>query len=529
MNSRISTPAFMACLLLVAGCKPSAPTGGATTSPAAGAATPAAAPTANARSDHGAEHSSRPEGIAWFDGDVTAALAAARARDLPVLLYWGAVWCPPCHLLKATVFAQPEFQAKTKLFIPVYLDGDDAGAQRWGDQFKVSGYPTLVALRPDGTEIKRISGGADLNRYASMLDDALEDQRPATEVLAALVKTPGGASEESCRRIAWNAWDLDETYNAHDATLAKQLLAAAGHCTKVNATLELRLRLYAAAALIPAGNAGSEPAFGPTSQANAKRLEDLLADTAAAAQELDALRTLGEGFFTAYSKHDAAAALRMADLCEAAELKAAQDPRYPRADQLSALELGVEMRKALPGDDAKQQALEKLTRARLAAEMADLPKDPYLRSGVVMTVLETMYAMGDYAPAYDIAKREVETSSYAYYFMTDMGNICEELGRTDEALQWYERAYRESKGPATRFQWGTTWLLSLIRLAPDDVERIRTAGHEVLGELRDQGGAHQRSRSRVKRVDAKLTEWSKAKPAQREKVADDLKSAFRKA
>ena len=129
----------MTCLLLAAGCKPSAPTGGAPGATNAPAAAAAAAPTANAPADHGTGHSSRPEGIAWFDGDVTAALAAAKAKDLPVLLYWGAVWCPPCHLLKATVFAQPEFQAKTKLFIPVYLDGDDAGAQRWGEQFKVSG------------------------------------------------------------------------------------------------------------------------------------------------------------------------------------------------------------------------------------------------------------------------------------------------------------------------------------------------------------------------------------------------------
>jgi tetratricopeptide (TPR) repeat protein len=184
------------------------------------------------------------------------------------------------------------------------------------------------------------------------------------------------------------------------------------------------------------------------------------------------------------------------------------------------------MRNALQGDDAQQAALQKYTQGRLAVEMADLPRDPYLRSGVVMTVLETMYAMNEYPAAYDIAKQEVETSPYAYYFMTDMGHICEQLGNKDEALQWYERAYRESKGPATRFQWGTTWLLSLLRLAPDDVERIRTAGIEVLGELQDQGGVHQRSRTRVKRVDAKLTEWSKAKPAQREKVAADLRAAY---
>ena len=109
-----------------------------------------------------------------------------------MLLYWGALWCPPCHLLKATVFEQPDFLARTKLFIPVYLDGDEAGAQQAGEVFKVSGYPTLVALRPDGTEIKRISGGLDLNRYASMLDEALEDQRPAHEVLAAISKSACG-------------------------------------------------------------------------------------------------------------------------------------------------------------------------------------------------------------------------------------------------------------------------------------------------------------------------------------------------
>ncbi|MEO8315148.1 MAG: thioredoxin family protein [Pseudomonadota bacterium] len=525
-----SHPLFLcSALLAIAGCKPASAPGIPASEASARHAAPAAAPAAVAP-DHGAEHA-RPAGIAWFDGDVTAALAAAKAADKPVLLYWGAVWCPPCHLLKATVFAQPEFQAKTRLFIPVYLDGDDAGAQRWGDKFKVSGYPTLLALRPDGTEIKRISGGVDLNRYASMLDDALEDQRPASEVLTALVKSAGAATAESCRRIAWNAWDLEDAFDAHEPALARQLLAAAEHCSKVSATLELRLRLYAAAALLPAtasGGKAGKPAFSAASQANARRLDVLLADTAAASQELDALRTLDEDFFTAYSRHDAAAALRLAALCEAAELKAAQDPRYPRADQLSALELAVEMRKALPGDDALQSQLEKNTRSRLARELADLPRDPYLRSGVVMTVLETMYAMGDYSAAYDIAKREVESSSYAYYFMSDMGNICEELGRKDEALQWYERAYRESKGPATRFQWGTSYLMSLLRLSPDDVDRISKAGHEVLGELQDQDGAHRRSLTRLKRVDAKLTEWSRTHPEQRATVARDLRAAFPK-
>ena len=87
--------------------------------------------------------------IVWYSGSVESAFAAARAQNKPVFLYWGAKWCPPCHELKATVFSRPDFVEKLKLFIPVYLDGDDPGAQKWGDRFGVSGYPTVLVLRAD--------------------------------------------------------------------------------------------------------------------------------------------------------------------------------------------------------------------------------------------------------------------------------------------------------------------------------------------------------------------------------------------
>src|SRR5258706_4940071 len=77
------------------------------------------------------------EQIAWRQGDIDAAFKEAAASNKPVLLYWGAVWCPPCHQLKATVFNRRDFVEKTRLFVPVYLDGDDAGAQKSGEEFKV--------------------------------------------------------------------------------------------------------------------------------------------------------------------------------------------------------------------------------------------------------------------------------------------------------------------------------------------------------------------------------------------------------
>src|SRR3982751_1884628 len=58
-------------------------------------------------------HADAP-GIAWFDGDVDAAFASAKAANKPVLLYWGAQWCPPCKQLKSAVFSRPDFIEKSK-------------------------------------------------------------------------------------------------------------------------------------------------------------------------------------------------------------------------------------------------------------------------------------------------------------------------------------------------------------------------------------------------------------------------------
>ena len=85
--------------------------------------------------------------IDWREGDVEDAFAEAAEANKPVLLYWGAVWCPPCNQLKAGLFQDPEFVARTRDFVPVYLDGDSKGAQAWGQRFGIKGYPTLIVLR----------------------------------------------------------------------------------------------------------------------------------------------------------------------------------------------------------------------------------------------------------------------------------------------------------------------------------------------------------------------------------------------
>src|SRR6185436_16414022 len=187
------------------------------------AGTAPAAPPAEAAHGHG-------EGIAWFKGDVDAAFAAAKATNKPVLLYWGAEWCPPCKQIKSAVFTRPDFIEKSKLFVAVHLDGDLPDAQKWGDVFRVTGYPTVVVLKPDRTEITRIAGNMDLSLYASVLDDALADVRPVKDVVAKAAKGGAPLSAVDCRRLAYHAFDLEDEGVFEGAKLEAALGNAARLC-----------------------------------------------------------------------------------------------------------------------------------------------------------------------------------------------------------------------------------------------------------------------------------------------------------
>ena len=56
----------------------------------------------------------RPEGA-----NIDPVFAQAKTAHKPVFLYWGAVWCPPCNQIKATVFNRQDFIERSQLFIPV--------------------------------------------------------------------------------------------------------------------------------------------------------------------------------------------------------------------------------------------------------------------------------------------------------------------------------------------------------------------------------------------------------------------------
>lgn len=442
----------------------------------------------------GTRHADAP-GIDWFAGDVGSAFDAAARAGKPVLLYWGAKWCPPCQQLKSSVFSRSDFIAKTRQFVAVYLDGDDPGAQKWGEKFRVLGYPTVVILGADQREITRLSGGIDLSLYADLLDAALGDVEPISEVLATLKRSPADLSAAECRRLAYYDWDVADFSTTDKESIAAGLAQTAATCAGISPVERARFTVISAA-------------LAPTSQTVGAVMQ-LVADPTISLRVADAIQNLGESFYAAVDAQPGADVAKFQRDWSQVMERLANDPRVIDADQLGALGKELELVKHFAADHTVPADLAAPARARLAAVLAK-PMDPYVRAGVVNSASFVYDQLADEAAEYSMLEAEVTTAKAPYYYMVGLGEIEEKRGHADAALAWYARAYRESRGIATRFQWGSTYLQALLRLAPQDRARIRRVGLALIGELDGPDRIQARTRRRLEKLDTSLREWSAA-------------------
>lgn len=503
--------------ILVAACgRPSGPSEPTTTptTPVTAAATGSQAP--------GTAH--RPAGIDWFAGDVEAAFAAARESNKPVFLYWGAEWCPPCAQIKTTIFSRREFQERSRLFVPVYLDGDTPGAQLHGERFGVVGYPTMILFRPDGTEITRLPGGVDVARYASILDVALTDARPVTEILAAATGT-GPVSPDDWRLLAYYAWSADNGRIVPADRQTRTFRQLADRCPPELEPECTRLRFAFLRAAARDGDEGDAAFTGLDRADQRRRLLRLLTIPSVADANVDNLL---------YASPDVVGLLSDPETPERAELTDAWRAALDRLVAGSAA-------RPLSGPEQLNVLRARILLARLDAPEAPLPPalldsvleavagldaattDAYARQALVNAAVGLYWEAGLEAEADRLLMAELGKSKSPYYFMLDLAESAQKAGRSEEAIAWLERAYEGARGPATRFQWGYNYTLGLLEMAPDDTVRIERVGLEVLGELDGVPDAfYQRTRLRLDQLSSKLLEWGTS--PERAAVVDRLRS-----
>jgi thioredoxin-related protein/tetratricopeptide (TPR) repeat protein len=452
----------------------------------------------------------RPGGIAWFDGDVESAFQQSRTDGKPVFLYWGAVWCPYCADLKAHVFSRRDFQQKLELFVPVYLDGDDPGAQRWGDELGVWGYPTVLVLAGDRSELARIAGGMDLAVYADVLDLVLSDVAPLRDVLTSLPISAAALSPADCKRLAFNGWALDDSLGALDIDVAAALAEAVERCP-VDARVE-RARLTAiAASYAAAAEAGSVAEGSESSPLLARLVDDvreILAEPDLSARVVDALQYLDADFFVVAKQLDRQASAQLLEQWSATMDAAADDARRTAGDRLTAVRSKLEAIKVLSAGGEIPAPLAQAARHRID-DALDRARGTAALPGVVNGAVNLLVTMDDPERAYEIAERAMHDARTPYYYMADLAWLDEQMGRTDAAVAWLQRAYRESSGDATRFQWGTNYVRGLIRMQPDDEDAVRNAALAVLDELEGPDRIYRRTRTRLDALDAALREWNR--------------------
>lgn len=454
-----------------------------------------------------------PPGIDWFAGDVDAAFAAARAADKPIFVYWGAEWCPPCAQVKSTIFNKRQFQERTRLFVPVYLDGDTPSAQKHGEHFGVVGYPTMILFRPDGTEITRLPGTVDVARYATILDVALAATRPAAE-LVAKARAGDELTANDWRLLAYNSWgsDVDGRTLAQGERLPA-FRTLAQRCPTGDLPGECA-RLFFEYVGAAAAASDDAPALDGLERADARRkLLALLSNPQAQAVNVDNLL---------YGAKDAVGVLSAEKSPERLELTRAWTQALDRLgaggastglsapEQLSLIRARIVLAKLETPAQPVPDAL--LQQARQAvAEVDAKTTDPYARQATINAAANLYWEAGLEADANTLLTAELEKSKSPYYFMLDLADLAEKAGRKQEAVQWLARAYAGAKGPATRFQWGYNYLVGMIEMTPQDYAGIERAGLSVLGELDGAPDAfYQRTRMRLEQLDTRLLEWGHA-------------------
>ena len=102
----------------------------------------------------------------WLTDYETAKAQAAKLQRPMIVFLTGSDWCPPCGRLYGEVFQHKQFKQwavdnavllevdfpKGKVLPPEQVKHNDALKTR----FKIGGFPTVVVLDHDGTELGRI-------------------------------------------------------------------------------------------------------------------------------------------------------------------------------------------------------------------------------------------------------------------------------------------------------------------------------------------------------------------------------------
>jgi thioredoxin-like negative regulator of GroEL len=464
--------------------------------------------------------------VAWLaanePADVDRAMARAKAARQPLLLYWGATWCPPCNRLKAQLFNRQDFAALTRGLVALHVDGDKPAAQKISARFGVSGYPTLLLLSSDGQELTRIPGEVEPEQVLPLLQQGLAGGRSVRTVLAD-ARADKALTAGDWRLLAFFSWETDAgddaralVPKAERTALLARLAARADGVPVAGAEVTDRLWLKALAAR---GEGDAAKAGWAPDAALAERVQKLLADPVQSRlhasvltnEAADILKGLG---VEAGAPPAPPAALAVAMDSALARLQA--DPSFARADRMDALIGRLAVARRGQAKDVLQPVLpEPLVKSALEQVARDDReiRDGHERQAVITAAAYALGQAGRWAESDALLKANLARSHSPYYLMSQLGSNARKQGRTAESLDWYAQSYDKAIGPATRLQWGNGYLSALVDLAPKEPARIEQVALRLVQDAEKDAAAFEgRSGRSLQRANGKLVAWGPTSP-----------------
>ncbi len=455
--------------------------------------------------------------IQWFEGSLDKALEKSKSSDKALFVYWGAAWCPPCNLLKSTVFKDPTFVESTRKFIAVYLDGDTESAQQWGEKLKASGYPTIMVLNPKGEEVVRLTTTLPAKSLAATLDAAYERLDPIEEVVSrVLAKSATESSADDWKYLSHYSWTQDEVFKSKKGKLAEVLQKLEA---KVPAHMpEERSRIYMNYLVTKVSEIGKGQKLAKQIRDHGnKRLQEILENTALVKYNLEFLAYYSVDIIKGL--YPEANALRDAVIgnYKAALESIRKELPVGEYDRMVTYYPAVELNELLTkshglNDEDKTKIKEEMLKANL------MVKDDHTRIFTSNTSTYILYKAGMGDIARQILQDDLKKGVNDYYTMSSLSWIERESGNSDKAVEWSEKAYKAAKGSATKIQWGAKHLSNLLELYPKEKQKIIDQLDNYLTADLNVGDAFMgRNKTSLEKLSQKVKDWKKT-----EKVGVEL-------